>query len=257
MKTCTRLLLVFLLLFVSGFSVSGQVANFTADNTSGCAPLVVHFTNSSSGATGYSWNLGNSTVSYSTDASTSYLSAGTYTVTLNASSGSSSNTHTMIITVYPVPTVSFTADLLSVCPGVPVTFTSTSTAGVAGAMTYIWNFGDGGSSTATTPTHSFSAPGYYNITLAATNAQGCQSSLTKAGYIHVFTPAVPSFTANATYNCKAPAAVTFTNTTTGTGPFSYSWYFGDGGTSPATSPTHNYATPGTYTVKLVVTDGNN
>ncbi len=256
MKTRTRLLLVFLFLFVSGFSVKGQVANFIADYTSGCAPLVVHFTNTSSGATSYSWNLGNSTVASSTDASTSYLAAGTYTVTLTASNGSSANTHTLVITVYPVPAVSFSADQLSVCPGAPVTFTSTSTAGVAGPMTYMWNFGDGGSSTATTPTHAFAAGGDYNITLAATNAQGCQSSLTKTAYIHVFTPAVPSFTASATYLCKAPATVTFTNLSTGTGTLAYQWSFGDGSTSGAGSPTHTYTSPGTYTVKLIVTDGN-
>ena len=252
----TRASLWFFLLFISGFSVSGQTANFTADYTSGCAPLVVHFTNTSTGATSYSWNLGNGTSTAITDPSTSYLDAGTYTVTLIAYNGSSSSTHTMTIPVYPTPTVDFYADDTSVCPGTAVTFTSTTSSGVAGPLTYIWNFGDGGSSTSASPTHTFPTPGYYNITLAATNSQGCVSSLTKGAYIHVFTPAVVDFGASPAYICNPPGTVNFTNGTTGTGPFTYTWSFGDGGTSGGTTPSHNYTSSGTYNVKLTVTDGN-
>ena len=256
MKHFTRAVLLCFLFFIQGLTVYGQTANFTEDYISGCAPLVVHFTNTSTGATSYNWNLGNGTTTPGPDASTSYLTPGTYTVTLTAYNGSSSSTHTITITVYPTPTVNFYADDTSVCPGVPVTFTSTTSSGVAGALTYMWNFGDGSSSTDAGPSHTFPGPGYYNITLAATNIQGCVSSLTKGAYIHVFTPATPSFTASNTYICQAPGAVTFTNGTTGTGPFTYTWSFGDGATSGLTGPSHNYTATGSYTVKLVVTDGN-
>ncbi len=256
MKLFYKHLFSFFVLFLSAYAVSGQTANFTEDYISGCAPLVVHFTNTSSGATSYSWDLGNGVITGITDPSTSYLTAGTYTVTLTAYNGSSTSTHSVIITVYPTPTVSFTADDTSVCMGTPITFTSTSTAGVAGAMTYSWNFGDGSSSTSPSPTHTFPGPGYYNITLSATNSQGCVASLTKSGYIHVLAPPIASFTANTTYICNPPGNVTFTNTSSGAAPFTCSWTFGDGGTGTGTSATHSYTTDGSYTVKLVVTDAN-
>ena len=126
---------------------------FTEDYLSGCAPLVVHYTNTSSGATSYSWNLGNGVITGLTSPSTSYLTAGTYTVTLTAYSGSSSSTHSVIITVYPTPTVSFHADDTTLCMGAAATFTSTTDPGVTGPLTYSWNFGDGFSSTSPSPTH--------------------------------------------------------------------------------------------------------
>jgi gliding motility-associated-like protein len=247
---------LFLLFFLSAYAVSGQTASFTEDYVSGCAPLVVHFSNTSSGATSYSWNLGNGVITALTDPSTSYLTAGTYTVTLTAYSGSSSNTHSVIITVYPTPTVNFYASDTAVCMGEPVTFTSTTSSGVAGPLTYSWNFGDGTSSTASGPTHIFPAPGYYNITLSATNSQGCVSSLTKTVYIHVLAPPIASFTASTTYVCNPPGSVMFTNTSTGTAPFTCTWTFGDGGTGTGISPSHTYTTDGSYTVTLVVTDAN-
>ncbi|MFI5195469.1 MAG: PKD domain-containing protein [Chitinophagales bacterium] len=256
MKLFTHIALVLFLFFISGYSVSGQTASFTEDYISGCSPLVVHFTNTSTGATSYSWNLGNGTpLTGLTNPSTSYSSVGTYTVTLTASNGSSASVATVIITVYPTPTVSFTANDTAVCPGVAITFTSTSSSGVAGPVTYQWNFGDGTSSTAASPTHTFPGPGYYNITLSVTNSQGCVSSLTKVAYIHVFTPSVPGFTASPTYVCKSPGTVVFTNTSSGTGPYSCTWSFGDGTTGTGTSPSHTYTASGTYTVKLVETDG--
>ncbi len=53
---------------------------------------------------------------------------------------------------------------------------------------------------------------------------------------------------------SAPLAVTFTNSSTGTAPLTYSWAFGDGGTSTATSPVYTYTTPGTYSVTLTATN---
>ncbi len=259
MKLCNSKFLFLLLLMLPAFAASAQLAaNFTADVTSGCAPLVVHFTNTTTPSSGttYSWNLGNGTISPLTDVSGSYLTPGTYTVTLTATNGGVTRTHTMTITVFPAPTVSFTANDTTICPGSSVTFTSTTTGGVPGPVTCSWNFGDGSSGTGSPVTHTFASPGYYNITLSATNADGCISSLTKSGYVYVYTPATPDFSASGNYFCKAPGHVVFTNLTTGTAPYTYIWRFGDG-SAPSTSinPIHDYTLPGTYTVTLVVTDG--
>jgi gliding motility-associated-like protein len=178
-----------------------------------------------------------------------------YTVTLIAYNGSASSTATHTITVYPAPTVSFNANDTSVCPGTPVTFTSTTIPGVAGSLSYVWNFGDGVTSSAGSPSHVFPGPGFYNITLFATNAQGCQSSLTEPGLIHVFTPPVATFTTATSYFCNPPGADVFTPSVTGTPGFTYNWTFGDGATGTGASPSHTYSATGTYSVGLIVTDG--
>ncbi len=256
MRFFVRIIFLMCMVFFSAYAASGQIANFTADYTAGCAPLVVHFTNTSTGATSYSWNLGNGATPIIANPSTSYTTPGTYTVTLTAYSGGSSSTHTITITVYPVPTVNFYANDTSVCPGTPVTFTSNSLGGVAGPLTYTWNFGDGYAGSSATPSHPYLSPGTYNVTLSVINAQGCISSLTKSVYMHVFTPAVVNFTASPNYFCTAPGVAVFNNLTTGTPGITYYWSFGDGGSSTSASPTHSYTAAGTYTVKLIATDGN-
>ncbi len=248
--------LLLMILFISVQNATAQVtANFTADDTAGCAPMVVHFTNTSSGATSYSWDLGNGTTTALTDVSGSYLTAGVYTITLVAHNGTASSTKSMSIHVYALPTVSFYADDTTICPGGTVRYTSTTTSGSWGGITYNWNFGDGYTSTAVSPSHSYAFSGNYNATLFAANGKGCINSLSKDPYILVYTPASVSFSTPTTTYCKPPAAVLFANTSIGVTPFSCQWRFGDGGTSSFTAATHTYTAPGTYDVFLKVTDG--
>jgi gliding motility-associated-like protein len=257
MKLFTRTLLLAILLSASAISARAQlVANFTTDVITGCAPLVVHFTNTTSPTTGttYDWVGVGTGVLHLVDVSGTYLTPGSYTVTLTAHNGGSTSTHSVVITVLPSPTVSFTADDTSVCPGSTVTFTSTTIGGVPGAITCTWNFGDGGSATGNPVTHTYPTPGYYNVTLSATNSAGCVASLTKPSYIHVFDPPIPNFSAPTTWFCGTPGHAVFTSLPTGAGPFTYKWYFGDGFTSTLANPTHDYTAFGTYSVKLVITD---
>jgi gliding motility-associated-like protein len=250
-------ILVFLLLI--SVSANAQVtANFTVNNQSGCPPLVVSFTNTSTGAISYSWNLGNGTPPTSvTNPQTSYLTPGTYTATLTAiGPNNTTSVKTMTITVHPVPTVQFTASPTSGCPGTTVQFTDQSNLQVPGAGTYLWDFGGGSTSTQQNPSHTFTTSGFYNITLFATNSQGCTGQLTVNQYINIFTPPAIAIGANSTFFCSLPANVVFTNTTTGSGPITYQWDFGDGGTSTATAPSHTYNSTGSYTVTVIATDAN-
>lgn len=251
-----RSICTLVLLLIFSLSARAVTAGFTVDYANGCAPHVVHFTNTSTGATSYSWNLGNSTITPLTDPSTSYLSVGTYTVTLTAYNGSATSTYTMVITVHPTPTVSFFASDTTVCPGAPVTFTSTSSSGVPGPMTYLWNFGDGTTSTTAGPIHAFSTSGTYNIALTVTNSQGCVRTLTKPAYILVYAPPTVNFSGGPTYVCNPPGSVAFNSLSSGTPPLSYLWTFGPGATSAAAPTSYTYSAPGSYNVKLVVTDGN-
>ena len=256
MKFFTRITLLTIAFCCYAFTGSAVTAGFTADVTSGCAPLVVHFTNSSSGATSYAWDLGNGTTSPLTNVSGSYTTPGTYTVKLVATGPGGSSTYTMTITVYPAPTVSFYAVPTSACPGAPITFTSTSSGGVPGALLLTWNFGDGSLGSGSPATHAYTGAGSYNVTLYVTNATGCSNSLALPGYITIYKPPVPNFGVAPSHFCSSPGKAVFSNYSTGTPALTYNWSFGDGVRSTATSPTHTYTTPGSYTIGLSVKDGN-
>ena len=251
----------FCLLLLAGSLLSpgakAQTALFTADDTAGCKNIIVRFTNTSTGATGYSWDLGNGNTSTLKDAAGTYMAVGTYTVTLTAFSGSGgSSKYSMLIRVYDDPVVNFNSVNRAVCPGSPVVFTNTSISNCWGALSYKWSFGEGGSNTSATPTYNYSSPGSYNVTLLATNNAGCVSSLSKPAYIFVYTTAAVGFTATNPYICHVPGTASFSSSSTGTAPLAYTWVFGDGGTGAGATAAHSYTVPAkTYDVTLRVTDG--
>ena len=247
-------ILSFMACMLASVVLHAQVtANFTASSAGGCAPLLESFANTSTGATSYSWNLGNGTNSTLQNASGSYLTPGTYTVTLTASNGSATSTKTLQVTVHAPPVVSFTAIDTVVCNGVAAVFSNTTNPVSSGPATYNWDFGDGTSSAQQNPTHMFTGPGYYTITLSATNSDGCSSSLVQNAYIHVLSRPVSMFTQSATTFCGSSALVLFTDQSTGNGALSYLWRFGDNTTGTGASPSHNY-TAGTYSIREIVTD---
>ncbi|MBX2928260.1 MAG: PKD domain-containing protein [Saprospiraceae bacterium] len=108
-----------------------------------------------------------------------------------------------------------------------------------------WNFEGGNptTSTAESPTVSYTVPGSYSVSLHATNSAGT-SLVVQPGLINVNTAPTAdfSFTVNG-------STVTFTNLTQGSGNF-YTWNFGNGQSSFQPNPIHTYAQPGQYTVRL-------
>jgi gliding motility-associated-like protein len=260
MKVFLRSALLFLSLFYSDIVFAQlPVANFTATPLTGCAPLLVQFTSTSTGnPTSYQWNLGNGVNTVQQNPSTAYTLPGTYTVTLTVTNANGSDTKvvTNYITVVPNPTITFAALDSDGCPPFPVQFNNTTNFNAPGAGTYSWSFGDGNISSATNPAHTYASPGLYNVTLIATNSAGCAATLVKPAYINVFTPPVATFTATPTSYCGTPATIGFTASSTGTGPHTYSWDFGDGGTGVGASPSHVYTVSGIYTVTVIATDAN-
>ncbi|RYD53204.1 MAG: PKD domain-containing protein [Sphingobacteriales bacterium] len=260
MITCRQLSvwLIGMFLLLSFKSVAQTLsADFTASPVSGCAPIVVHFTDASTGgATIWDWDLGNGTHSSNQNPSTTYLQSGLYTVRLTVSNGSQTNTKTVTnyINAYAAPVLSFRAsDSLLSCAPKAVTFTSTVTPGAAGNTQYLWDFGDGVTSTSANPSHTYTGSGTYNVSLVATNSVGCVSSLTKNAYIRTAARPTAGFTISGNTACSLPAQVSFA--TTSTNAASHTWSFGDGGTSTGASPTHGYAQTGTYTVRQIVSNG--
>lgn len=222
-------------------------ANFTANPTTGCAPMTVNFTNSSTGATSYLWTFTGGTPASSTDQNPTvvYNTAGLFSVKLKVcnATGCDSLTKTDFITVGTTPTASFT----SVTSGSTVNFTNTST----GATSYLWNFGDGQTSTVVSPSHTYSADGNYSVTLTATNACG---SVTSVQSISIVTPVAAGFNNSNPVGCEG-LVVNYTNIST---PNVTNWAWTFAGGTPATSnlpnPVVTYLTAGTYGVTLTVSN---
>ncbi|NJX15418.1 PKD domain-containing protein [Tamlana crocina] len=160
------------------------------------------------------------------------------------------------------------------CVNRAVQFNNTSTAGYnqncdtnAG---YYWDFGDGNTSNLRDPSHTYTAPGTYTISLYSQNFCGTTNTITNTICIE---PEInPSFNVNTTNGCS-PLAVTTTNTvdlTNSCGNETYLWnvsYTSDlCGTAPAqwsftngtdensTEPSFNFETSGTYTITQTVTN---
>ena len=229
----------------------GPTASFTGSPTSGTEPLTVNFTNTSTDAASYSWNFGDGGTSTAQDPSHIYNTAGTYTVTLTATNacGSDQEVKTNYITVNPciLPVAAFSGSPTSGELPLTVNFANSST----DATSYSWNFGDGGTSTAQNPSHTYNAAGTYTVTLTATNACGSDDEV-KTDYITVTcTPPTANFSGTPTAG-EEPLTVDFTDMSTGA--TSWSWNFGDGGTSTSQDPSHTYTAAGTYTVTLTATN---
>jgi gliding motility-associated-like protein len=241
------------LIFITSADAQAPVANFTANVTSGCSPLVVQFTDQSTGGpTSWLWDLGNGSTSSVKNPTSTYVNPGTYTITLTATNASGSTTKTSTITVNQAPVAKFTATDTSGCTPHTVTFTDQSTSASGSIIQWEWNFGDGATSNIQNPTHVYTNSGTYNVFLKVTASTGCTQTLFKQQYIRAGAGAQADFIANVPNYCQVPVTVNFTNTSqTGTGS-TYTWNFGDGNTSTASNPTHTYNAAGSFTISLTV-----
>ncbi len=232
------------------------VASFTGTPTTGTEPLLVNFTDSSTGSiTSWAWTFGDGGTSTAASTSHIYTTAGTYTVALTVTGpgGSDTLTRTNYITVNtppPAPVASFTGTPTNGNAPLAVAFTDASTGSIA---SWAWTFGDGGTSTLQSPSHTYTAAGTYDVALTVTGPGGSDTQ-TRTAYVTVGAPPPPpvaSFTGAPTSG-TAPLAVVFTDASTGS-ITSWAWTFGDGGTSTLQSPSHTYNTAGVFTVALTVT----
>ena len=247
-----------LVLFALLFSTSAicQLSTaFRVSPASGCAPLLVNFTDESTGGpTGWRWDLGNGTISNQQNPSTTYLIPGIYTVKLviTNASGIDSLIKTNVINVIQPPQVAFSINNTTGCFPLRVQFADNSVATSGGSNTsWEWDFGDGTTSTAQNPNHIYYTTGNFNVALKVTNTSGCNSLLVKPALVRVSDGVKADFNASSLVNCQPPEAITFTNLSTGPGTISYKWNFGDGGSSTGTNPVHTYTTGGIYTVQLI------
>ncbi len=149
------------------------------------------------------------------------------------------------------PIANFTADTTPIYTGDSIEFTDTS---INTPTSWLWNFGDGGTSTQQNPTHTFLTAGTFTITLTSTNDYGSDTE-TKINYITVVIPGlapVSGFIVNDT-TAYIGQTIYFTDQSLNA-PTSWLWNFGDGDSSINQNPTHSYSTVGIFTVTLIVTN---
>ena len=242
-------------------------ANFLPDDSTGCPGFAVDFKNTSYGATGYSWNFGDGGTSTAKAPTYTYVNAGTYNVTLIASSICAADTNAVhSIEVLPgglTPTASFSladpSDTV-VCTFQTIDFINNST----DATGYVWDFGDGNVSTLTAPSYSYSAPGTYAVVLSADYECSAITDYDSV-IIRVYTLTTPnaSFTSDLTEGCGSSVTINFTPDDP-VSFVSYFWKFDSesagGPTSVEVLPFYIFTNTTTntkeFTVRLIVTNCN-
>ena len=160
------------------------VVSFTADETSGCAPLTVTFTNTTPGTLDNCvWTMSNgTTLTGCGSVTTTFVNGGLYDVTLTTSLNGcdGSATYTDYIYVEDVPVAAFTPSTsLTTVLNTEILFDNQS----VDATSYVWDFGDESpTSTEENPVHVFpnEEPGTYVVELIAISPLGCADTTTRA-----------------------------------------------------------------------------
>ncbi len=223
-------------------------AEFTADTTEGCSPLVVHFQAVNPNAY-FSWDFGDSSSTASGPDITHVFyndqeSYRTYTVRLQARNGSCIDSAQMDITLYPAPHLQIDIDsTVNYYPDTIVRFFNHTTE----YEDFTWDYGDSTYDYVTQPLqHAYPGCGTYLLQVSARNYLGCYDTLRQTITITAVDP-VASFSMDQNDGC-APLTVNFYNSSSNAQ--AYLWDFGDGDTSTLENPTHTFVVGKNYLVKL-------
>ncbi len=228
--------------------------------TGACLPSgATQFTDQSSIVTGnisqWQWDFGDGTNSTQQSPVHNYSSSGPFNVklTVTSANGCSDDSLRIMDKVYAQPLASFSASA-EVCYGAAINFKDQSTAPNSTVTQWLWNFGDGTTSTQQNPSKTYAAANTYTVTLTIVSAANCSSATaTKT----VIVDPLP----NADFNISSPNCInqdiTFMDASVANSGniVKWTWDFGDGNNSVLTSNvpfTHNYTTPGIYNSTLKV-----
>nr|MBA2249188.1 PKD domain-containing protein [Chitinophagaceae bacterium] len=208
------------------------------------------------------WDYGDGkkdTLNNNSNRSHVYAVTGNYNASLKVetNSGCQSALYVVPVSIHPIPVVNFSLPQVCLPAGTAQFFDSSKIAdGSESLFKYLWNFGDAPSGALNTgvvknPVHQYNNSGPFTIQLQVTSKDGCVADTTK-----LLTTIYPASTANFAVtpgNCLGDVTV-FTDQASGNGYpiINWFWDFGDGLTSTAQNPTHNYLTANTYQVKHTI-----
>ena len=239
--------------------------NGVVRDSSGCVPLTVDFRDTVLRAVSYEWDFGDGSPMLATtvpNASYTYNRVGTYRVMLIAIDPNSCNVRDTSYTTIQVGDLEATPDFTIVkqepCEEFRYQFTNTSVAPGARPFTdtsFIWDFGDGSPQVKAglgAVNHRYTTPGSYRVRLYMVDPAYCNAPDSVVKVLNVAALVKARFETPPA-GC-APYNAVFTNTSDGGQEFY--WDFGDGTTSTEPNPTHQYLSPGTYTIRLRVVDPN-
>jgi PKD repeat protein len=149
------------------------------------------------------------------------------------------------VTVMPVPSPEFDLTPDPTTVGIPVHFTAVVTGGIP-PFAFRWSFGDDRLGEGTSPAHTYLEPGQYNVTLTIANATNVSEETSATVYVNP-TPALEPIDLLTNITDTGIPLTFSTVLRGGTGPYTYSWHFGDGvGTGTGPTIEYAYSTPGTY-----------
>lgn len=261
---------------LNAVTLTPPTASFTSTDTAGCEPLTVTFTDLSSASvpiTNWLWTFGDGTTFSGQNPPPHTYNLGVYDVslTITTSTGCQGTiTGLSYIEVGKVDLVAFTIDATPECAKRSIQFNNQSlvlTPHTPGEVTYLWNFGDGGTSTLENPTHSYSSDtGYFDVSLIVT-FRGCSDTLIIPDAVYIKAP-ISRFQPAQTLYCN-PASLpvnVVVNDQSIIGELPDDclmiWRWGDGATTTFDDPvfddadlgstSHNYANYGTYVIEQVI-----
>jgi gliding motility-associated-like protein len=231
-------------------AIAGSVAQCFANNSFSFAAIAAN-----SPSLTYSWAMGDG-ASYNTSSVThQYAAAGSYPVRLLVTNSDGCFDSTRInVTVHPQPVAGF--NIAGLPPGQCLNsnlYTLVNTSSVSnGSMNFSWSFGDGALSASAAPVHSYAATGSYTINLLVTSDKGCVDS--SAQSVSVRAAPVAAAQVNNAGQCIVGNQFVFVNNSVSPSGSSWQWSTGDGNIFTTSGLTYSYAQPGTYSVKLLVTN---
>jgi len=250
--------------------VPQPVANFTFTSPS-CFGTAIQFTDLSFVPLPYNdvivaWNWdfgdgGTATIQNPSYTYTTFSSSGydvTLTVTTNRGCTQTKTIHVQQIAA-PVANFQVTAGTFSCISPQSVRFTDLSQTNGGGNILYwYWDFGDIASgtsnySTAQNPSHTYTTPGTKTVTLTVTNSNYCNHTFSQD--IEVNGLPSPDFSWSTTC-LNDPTTFTDLSVPNASGILTWSWNFGDGGTSTDANPIHTFFSAGIHQVTLTVTNTN-
>jgi gliding motility-associated-like protein len=232
-----------------------------------CVGKLITFTDTSSANAGgtlvkWYWNFGDGSpqIIATTNAAQThtYAGAGPYFATLKVetATGCQSFLFTLPVNLHANPVANFSLPNM-ICSSAGAQFNDQSTIsdGTQGLFTYLWNFGDGNTAATQNPVHGYAGSGPYNVTLTVTSSNGCVDDTIKI-MSGIYAQPHADFTVDSMQSCLG-GTVHFTDISNAPNSLVTQWFwdFGDATTSTAQNPTKQYASPGTYTVKLYANSG--
>ena len=256
--------------FKKTIMVVGPTAKYEIISDSiGCSPLNVVFKNKSTYGTNYIWqfnDINNNNLNTTSDTSVSlkYTGYGDFYPYLVARGTFTINGSTNVCsTIYPDTSLAFKHKITvwelqkmnfywyTDCKQLATSFYNYTTIKTGYLKSFIWEFGDGTSSTKENPFHQWKDTGYYRVKLTVYSDKGCSDTIVK--YVKVSFAPVPSFTV--TSNCIGETSQ-FTDQSISVGDKIQYWYWdlGNGIASGSQNPSEKYLTDKTYTVRLYVSN---